>query len=53
MLCFGKLDRMRTMIPPRRGPRPAVQDLPVLPVADEAVAGSSDREERSPAGEER
>jgi len=37
MLCFGKLDLMRNLIPvkTRRRRRPEVQELPELPVADE------------------
>ena len=37
MLCFGKLESMRDLIPVknRRRRRPKVQDLPELPVADE------------------
>ncbi len=37
LLCFGKLDLMRDLIPAkvRRKRRPKVKDLPVLPVADE------------------
>jgi len=38
LLCFGKLELMRDLIPmkTRRKRRPEVQDLPDLPVADEA-----------------
>jgi len=37
LLCFGKLELMRHLVPPktRRRRRPKVQDLPDLPVADE------------------
>ena len=37
ILCFGKLDLMRVLIPAkvRRKRRPTVKDLPELPVADE------------------
>jgi len=37
LLCFGKLESMRDLIPEktRRSRRPVVQDLPDLPVADE------------------
>lgn len=37
LLCFGKLDLMRDLIPSkvRKKRRPKVRDLPVLPVADE------------------
>lgn len=41
LLCFGKLELMRQLIPPktRRKRRPKVVPLPDLPVADEALAG--------------
>ncbi len=41
LLCFGKLDAMRDLIPAktRRKRRPKVQDLPELPVADETQSG--------------
>jgi len=47
LLCFGKLDLMRDLIPAkaRRKRRPEVQDLPELPVADEVhgdLYGSAD-----------
>jgi len=47
LLCFGKLDLMRDLIPAkaRRKRRPEVQDLPGLPVAGEAhgdLYGSAD-----------
>ncbi len=40
MLCFGKLETMRDMIPPkaRRRRRPAVRDLPELAVAEEVLS---------------
>ncbi len=40
LLCFGKLELMRDLIPmkTRRKRRPVVQDLPDLPVADEVHA---------------
>ena len=39
LLCFGKLELMREMIPAktRRRRRPPVQSLPDLPVADEVL----------------
>ncbi len=39
LLCFGKLELMRHLIPPktRRRRRPLVQELPDLPVADEVL----------------
>ena len=39
MLCFGKLESMRDLIPAksRRKRRPKVQDLPELPVAEEVL----------------
>ena len=39
LLCFGKLELMRDLIPAkaRRTRRPTVQDLPDLPVADEVL----------------
>lgn len=39
LLCYGKLELMRDLIPARvrRKRRPAVQDLPDLPVADEVL----------------
>jgi ribosomal protein S6--L-glutamate ligase len=54
LLCFGKLELMRDLIPAktRRKRRPKVQDLPDLPVAeetlgatDESAAGGAAREE--------
>jgi len=49
LLCFGKLELMRNLIPARvrRARRPKVLDLPDLPVADEvlAVAGKAATEE--------
>lgn len=41
LLCFGKLEKMRDLIPPRtrRRRQPEVQDLPELPVAEEVLAG--------------
>jgi ribosomal protein S6--L-glutamate ligase len=38
LLCFGKLEWMRDLIPAkiRRTRRPAVRELPDLPVADES-----------------
>ncbi len=40
LLCFGKLERMRDLIPAktRRKRRPKVKDLPDLPVADEVLS---------------
>lgn len=42
LLCFGKLELMRHLIPAktRRKRRPKVQDLPELPVAEEVLAES-------------
>ncbi len=42
LLCFGKLDLMRDLIPAktRRKRRPKIQDLPDLPVADEVLRES-------------
>ena len=39
LLCFGKLELMRDLIPKkvRRKRRPKVKDLPNLPVAEEAL----------------
>lgn len=39
LLCFGRLELMRHLIPPRirRRRRPTIQDLPDLPVADEVL----------------
>jgi ribosomal protein S6--L-glutamate ligase len=44
LLCFGKLELMRGLIPAktRRKRRPTVQDLPDLPVAEEVLDESSD-----------
>ncbi|QDT41799.1 Ribosomal protein S6 modification protein [Gimesia alba] len=44
LLCFGKLEFMRDLIPAktRRKRRPKVQGLPDLPVADEVHTGSTD-----------
>ncbi len=44
LLCFGKLELMRDMIPGkvRRKRRPKVKDLPDLPVAEEVLKGSTD-----------
>ena len=52
LLCFGKLDLMRGLIPPktRRRRRPEVADLPDLPVAEEAAAHNTG--ETAAAGEE-
>ena len=54
MLCFGKLDRMRNLIPQRarRRRRPAVQQLPDLPVADEAHAPVAEHDARPLLGED-
>lgn len=43
LLCFGKLDLMRDMIPKkvRRKRRPKVKDLPGLPVAEEVLKDSA------------
>lgn len=42
LLCFGKLELMRELIPARtrRRRRPQTQDLPELPVAEEVLEGS-------------
>ncbi|WP_339734770.1 RimK family alpha-L-glutamate ligase [uncultured Gimesia sp.] len=42
LLCFGKLELMRDLIPAktRRNRRPQVQDLPELPVAEEVLTES-------------
>jgi len=42
LLCFGKLEAMRDLVPPksRRKRRPKVKDLPDLPVADEVHTDS-------------
>ncbi len=39
LLCFGKLDSMRDLIPPktRRRRKPKIKDLPDLPVAEEVM----------------
>lgn len=39
LLCFGKLELMRALVPPktRRRRKPKVQDLPELPVAEEVM----------------
>lgn len=44
LLCFGKLESMRDLIPPktRRRRKPKVQDLPELPVAEEVLADVED-----------
>ncbi|MFQ5731969.1 MAG: RimK family alpha-L-glutamate ligase [Planctomycetaceae bacterium] len=44
LLCFGKLELMRDLIPAKthRKRRPKVQDLPDLPVADEAQGESNE-----------
>jgi len=44
LLCFGKLELMRHMVPAktRRKRRSTVQDLPDLPVADEVYSDSDD-----------
>ena len=41
LLCFGKLELMRDLVPPktRRRRKPKVQDLPELPVAEEVLDG--------------
>ena len=41
LLCFGKLERMRDLVPPktRRRRKPKVHDLPDLPVAEEVLDG--------------
>ena len=43
LLCFGKLDLMRDLIPAkvRRSRRPIVQELPDLPVAEEVLRDAS------------
>jgi len=42
LLCFGKLELMRELIPAkvRRSRRPVTQELPDLPVAEEALMDS-------------
>jgi ribosomal protein S6--L-glutamate ligase len=47
LLCFGKLDLMRDLVPVknRRNRRPQVQTLPDLPVADEVFKGPETAEE--------
>lgn len=44
LLCFGKLELMRSLIPAktRRKRRPKVQDLPELPVAEETLSESEE-----------
>lgn len=44
LLCFGKLELMRDLIPPktRRRRKPKVQDLPDLPVAEEVLVDGHD-----------
>ena len=44
LLCFGKLEAMRHLVPPktRRRRRPEVHELPDLPVADEVLHASDD-----------
>ena len=44
LLCFGKLELMRDLIPAkaRRRRRPIVQDLPDLPVAEEVLRESEE-----------
>lgn len=46
LLCFGKLESMRDLIPPktRRKRRPSVKDLPDLPVADEVHSDHVDEQ---------
>ena len=41
LLCFGKLERMRDLVPPktRRRRKPKVHELPDLPVAEEVLDG--------------
>ena len=43
LLCFGKLELMRDLIPPktRRRRKPKVKDLPDLPVAEEVMSPNS------------
>ncbi len=43
LLCFGKLELMRELIPPktRRKRRPKVKDLPDLPVAEEVLSDTA------------
>ena len=50
LLCFGKLELMRDLIPAktRRKRRPAVKELPDLPVADEAHESSATPSQRNP-----
>lgn len=45
LLCFGKLELMRDLVPPktRRRRKPKVQDLPELPVAEEVMTDGSEQ----------
>jgi ribosomal protein S6--L-glutamate ligase len=47
LLCFGKLELMRDLIPPksRRRRKPAVKDLPDLPVAEEVMSDADTSED--------
>ena len=48
LLCFGKLELMRDLVPPktRRRRKPKVQDLPDLPVAEEVLDGHDSSESK-------
>lgn len=47
LLCFGKLELMRDLVPPktRRRRKPKVLDLPDLPVAEEVMLGVDGKEQ--------
>jgi ribosomal protein S6--L-glutamate ligase len=47
LLCFGKMDLMRDLVPARsrRNRRPEIKDLPDLPVAEEVLKKSDESEE--------
>ena len=49
LLCFGKLEFMRGLVPPktRRRRKPRVQDLPDLPVAEEVLAETGEHQSPS------
>ena len=53
LLCFGKLELMRDLIPPktRRRRKPKVHDLPELPVAEEVLVGEGNHTEASSDGD--
>ena len=50
LLCFGKLELMRDLVPPktRRRRKPKVKDLPELPVAEEVMAEPTEGSESRP-----